>query len=117
MVNELTEQGFSETQIEELYQNEKEIAESCSYFYDTKVFPDLMFIPDFPGVNVKEELPKLAFKKLKEMYGPEPDELIVKRMTEELNALASKNYEFIYYVSSLLVTESRAKGFDTGSRG
>lgn len=117
MVAELTEQGFSEEQIEELYQNEKEISEQCSYFNNTKVFPDLMFIPDFPGVDVKEELPKLAFKRLKEMYGPEPDELIVKRMTEELNALASKSYEFIYYVSSLLVSESRARMFDVGSRG
>ena len=67
MVQELTEQGFSEDEIEELYQNEKEIFEQCRYFNNTTIFPKQMFIPDFPGLNVKEELPKLAFKKLKEM--------------------------------------------------
>lgn len=114
MVQELTEQGFSEDEIEELYQNEKEIFEQCRYFNNTTIFPKQMFIPDFPGLNVKEELPKLAFKKLKEIYGPDPGELILNRVNEELAALSKRDFEFIYYVSSRLVQESESLNFPVG---
>ena len=116
-MQELTEQGFSEDEIEELYKNEKEIFEQCRYFNNTTIFPKQMFIPDFPGLNVKEELPKLAFKKLKEIYGPDPDELILNRVNEELDALSKRDFEFIYYVSSRLVQESESLNFPVGSRG
>ncbi len=117
MVNELTNQGFSETEIEELYQNEKQIAETCRYFNNTTIFPKQMFIPEFPGVNVKEELPKIVYKNITKIYGPEPDELILARVKEELEALAKRDYEFIYYVSARLVAESEALNYPVGSRG
>ena len=114
MVQELTNQGFSETEIEELYQNEKQIAETCRYFNNTTIFPKQMFIPEFPGVNVKEELPKIVYKNITKIYGPEPDELILARVKEELEALAKRDYEFIYYVSARLVAESEALNYPVG---
>lgn len=117
MVAELRNQNFTDEEIEELYQNEKLISEKCRYFNNTTVFPKQMFIPDFPGVDVKEELPKLVFKNLTKIYGPEPDELILNRVKEELEALAKRNYEFIYYVSAKLVEESEKLSYPVGSRG
>ena len=76
-----------------------------------------MFIPEFPGVNVKEELPKIVYKNITKIYGPEPDELILARAKEELEALAKRDYEFIYYVSARLVAESEALNYPVGSRG
>ena len=117
MVLELTTQGFNATEIEELYQNEKTIAESCKYFNSATIIPNQMFIPEFPGLDVKTELPKLAYKNLYEKYGPNPEPLIVERMQTELEALAKRNFEFIYYVSGKLVEVSEQNGFGVGSRG
>lgn len=117
-VSELKAQGFDEAVIEELYQNEKEISESLSYFNNITVIPKQMFIPKVEGIdNLKEEITKISFSKAEEMYGAPLHKEIADRLQNEIDLVCDAGYGYCYYVSMNLVKESESLGYPVGSRG
>ena len=113
---------FTEEEIETIYSNEKELADSLPDGRTLTIIPNYMFVPEFPGVNVKEEIPKLAkdfaIKKWSttDKYEDVPKE-IRERLEFELNKTAERNFEFLYYVARHSVKLSNEKGYIVGSRG
>lgn len=67
--------------------------------------------------NAKENLQELTYRRLKEKYGPNPDESILARIDRELKAIIENGYSVIYWFSHLLVKESNDNGYIVGSRG
>lgn len=122
MVDELKKQKFSDADIELLYNNEKELADSLPDGRMTTIVPNFMFVPDFPGVNVKEEVPRMAkefaIKKWSSTGKYEDVNLEIReRLEYEINKTAERNFEFLYYVAWHSVNMSKSKGFIVGSRG
>lgn len=122
VVADLTEQGFNLLEIEEIHNNAKELADSCANALLYDVLPNKLFIPDFPDVDTKIEVPRLAWEFAIEKWskdgtkdGIEPR--IKARLEEELLATSSKNFEVLYYISYFLCKESRELGYEVGSRG
>lgn len=119
---ELLNQGFSENEIELIYNNEKILADKLPDGRLTTIIPNFMFVPDFPGINVKEEVPKLAKEFAANKwsstgnYEDVPLE-IRERLEFEINKTAERNFEFLYYVARHSVKLSNDNGYIVGSRG
>ena len=67
--------------------------------------------------NVDQKLLSFVDKKLDEVYGKNPNELIKKRVKKELNSILTNNFSIIYWIAHLLVEKSLNDGFLVGSRG
>lgn len=118
MVKELKMQGFSDEVIEELYQNEKKIAESLSYFNNITVIPKQMFVPDAPGItDIKNKIKTISQKNAERMYGVPLHKEIQERLDSEIEQVCNAGYGYCYYMSLLMVQESEKLGYPVGSRG
>ena len=122
VIEDYVKQGFTIEQIEEMHNNSNKIAEQCVNAFDVTILPKKLFLPDFPNINAKEEVPKIvwenAIKKwskdgTKETIHPK----IIERIEEELNAVASTGYEALYMIATWSVIESEKRGYPVGSRG
>jgi DNA polymerase III alpha subunit (gram-positive type) len=122
MVEDLQLQGFTPAEIEILHNNSNIIAEGCANAFEITLLPDKMFLPDFTGVNVKEEVPRLAWEYAIKKWSTNgevtgiPSE-IKDRLAKEINATAEKGYEVLYYISYWMCRESEKLGYLVGSRG
>ncbi|MBQ3405085.1 MAG: PolC-type DNA polymerase III, partial [Oscillospiraceae bacterium] len=67
--------------------------------------------------NSAEELQELVNKRVKELYGDDPPEIVKKRLEFELNAILSRNYDVVYMSAQKLVADSLKHGYLVGSRG
>ena len=122
MVSDLKLQGFSDEEISEIHNNTKKISDKCVNAFDITLLPKKLFLPEFPGVNVKEEVPRLtkeyAIKKWSKDGTYEGiDSIIKNRIESELEAIAKTGYEFLYYVARWTCKESEKLGYTVGSRG
>ena len=122
MKEELLNQGFSEDIIQKFLDNEKNIAEQCPSIQDITLVPKVMITPGFPGVDLKKEIPELAWKFVIKKWSTDGtldtvDPIIVDRVKTELKAIDAKDYEVLYYFARFLVQKSLEKGYIVGSRG
>ena len=119
---ELAAQGFTQDEAAEILGNTEAIADECISAFDITLLPKKLFIPDFPGIDVKTEVPKLAWEFAIEKWskdgtkeGIEPK--IRGRMEKELEATAKKGFEVLYYVAYWMCRKSEELGYIVGSRG
>ncbi len=77
--------------------------------------PHNLFAPAIE--NSVEDLNRLVYGKLHELYGDHPVELISKRVDTEMHDIISCHYDVIYMSAQKLVQNSLEHGYLVGSRG
>lgn len=122
VLEDYKKQGFTEEQIKEMHENTNKLAAQCANAFDITILPKKLFLPDFPNVNAKEEVPRIVWEKAIELYGKDGTKetihpQIIERIESELNALAKTGYEILYYVAWWMCRESEKLGYIVGSRG
>ncbi len=89
-----------------------EIANMCD---DIELLPKQLFTPTVE--NSAEDLKRLVYGKMGELYGENPPEIVKKRVETELNDILSRKYDVIYMSAQKLVKNSLDAGYLVGSRG
>lgn len=122
IVEDLEKQGFSPAEIEEMYSNEKLIADMCVNAFDITLLPKKLFLPSFPNVDVIKEVPCLAWEFAINKWSIDGtkegiDRQIYERLVEELDATALKGFEVLYYIAYWMCRKSEEVGYIVGSRG
>lgn len=122
VIEDYTKQGFTKEEIKEMIENTNKLADSCSNAFDITILPNKLFIPDFPGVDCKTEVPRLAWdfaikKWSKDGTKEGIDQTIRERLQKELDAIALKGYEVLYYIAYWMCRKSEEMGYIVGSRG
>ena len=122
VIEDYTKQGFTMEEIEEMHNNTNKLAEQCVNGFDITLLPDKLFLPDFPNMNAKEEMPKIvwdyAIKKWSKdgtKEGIEPK--IKERIEYELELTAEAGFEVLYMLAYKSCRDSEALGYIVGSRG
>ncbi len=77
--------------------------------------PLKLFAPSIE--NSVEDLNRLVYGRLHELYGDHPAELIQKRVDTEMHDIISSHYDVIYMSAQKLVQNSLENGYLVGSRG
>ena len=77
--------------------------------------PKGTFPPSIDGAE--EELREATYKKLHNLYGENPPQLIVERVEKELNSVIQHGYAVLYVIAKKLVANSEENGYLVGSRG
>jgi DNA polymerase-3 subunit alpha (Gram-positive type) len=67
--------------------------------------------------NSAEELKTLVYARMRELYGDNPPEIVIKRVETELGDILRRGYDVIYMSAQKLVADSLAHGYLVGSRG
>ncbi len=122
VLEDYQKQGFTLEEIQEMHENSNKLAEQCSNLRDITLLPDKLFLPDFPNLNAKEELPKkvweFAIKKWSKDGTKEGiDQKIRERIEYELELTAEAGYEVLYMLARESVMQSNRLGYIVGSRG
>ncbi|MGL5713879.1 MAG: PHP domain-containing protein [Paraclostridium sp.] len=122
VITELRKQRFADSVVCEILENTKKIADKCKNAFEMTILPKKFFLGDFPGVNVKEEVPNLIWNfavnkwsKNGEKDGIDP--LILRRLETEIEALQKTGYEILYYIAYWSCRKSEELGYVVGSRG
>ena len=118
----LAEFSFLEEELrnEIVITNSNKIADMIEEF---DLFPKELFAPsddfmkDMGVPSFKDAVNQLTYSKAKEIYGDPLPEYINNRLTKELDSIIGNNYASIYYISHLLVKNSKDAGYVVGSRG
>ena len=97
---------------EVVIENPNMIADMCDVI---RPVPHNLFAPSIE--NSVEDLKRLVYGKLHDLYGEEPVELITKRVNTEMNDIISCHYDVIYMSAQKLVQNSLEHGYLVGSRG
>ncbi len=82
---------------------------------DFDILPKDLYTPKIE--NSAEDLQKLCFGRLHELYGDDPPKIVTERMETELHDILSRKYDVIYMSAQKLVADSLAHGYLVGSRG
>lgn len=88
------------------------IAESCD---EIELLPKELFAPKIE--NSAEDLQRLVYDRMHELYGETPPELVKSRVETELGDIISCHYDVIYMSAQKLVARSLEAGYLVGSRG
>ena len=67
--------------------------------------------------NSDQILRTICYDKMHEMYGPNPPEIVKKRLDKELDSIIGNGYSVMYIVAQKLVWKSNDDGYLVGSRG
>lgn len=97
---------------EVVVENTNLIADMCE---EIRPVPKGQFPPAIAGS--KEELKKLCYDKVEELYGDNPHSIISERLEYELSKILGNNFDVMYIIAQKLVTKSVADGYLVGSRG
>ena len=92
--------------------NPNRIADMCE---TVRPVPHNLFAPKIE--NSVEDLKKLVYGKMEELYGKNPPELIRKRVDVEMTDIINCHYDVIYMSAQKLVQNSLENGYLVGSRG
>ncbi len=111
MLSEFSYLG-EEKAYEVVVKNTNMIADMCE---DIRPIPKGQFPPAIEGS--KEELKRLCYDKVYELYGDEPDGVIKERLEYELSKILGNNFDVMYIIAQKLVTKSVSDGYLVGSRG
>ncbi len=80
------------------------------------LLPELRLYP--PVIeNSDGQLKDLVYGRLRELYGPEPEPIIMERVEHEMNTILGRHFDVIYMSAQKLVADSVAHGYLVGSRG
>jgi len=82
---------------------------------EIKPIPDGTFNPEIPGSE--EQITERARRRIKELYGDDPDPYVVARAEKELDSICSHSYAVLYLIAQKLVDKSESDGYHVGSRG
>ena len=102
----------SETAYEVVIKNPNLIVDMCDVI---RPVPHNLFAPTIE--NSVEDLKRLVYGRLEELYGDEPLPLIKKRVDTEMNDIITCHYDVIYMSAQKLVQNSLENGYLVGSRG
>jgi len=80
-----------------------------------RAIPKGTFPPSIDGAE--EELREATYRKLHNLYGENPPQLIVERVEKELNSVIQHGYAVLYVIAKKLVQNSEEHGYLVGSRG
>ena len=81
-----------------------------------ELLPELHLYP--PKIeNSDGQLKDLVYGRLRELYGPDPEQLIMDRVEHEMNTILGRHFDVIYMSAQKLVADSVAHGYLVGSRG
>ena len=92
--------------------NTRAIADMCD---EIELLPKQLFAPKIE--NSAEDLQKLVYDRLHELYGENPPEIVKTRVETELTDIINCQYDVIYMSAQKLVANSLAAGYLVGSRG
>ncbi|MGI5935909.1 MAG: PolC-type DNA polymerase III [Oscillospiraceae bacterium] len=98
--------------MEVVVDNPNMIADMCE---DIELLPKKLFTPRIE--NSAEELKKLVYDRMRELYGDNPPEIVRNRVETELRDILNCNYDVIYMSAQKLVQKSLEAGYLVGSRG
>ena len=80
------------------------------------LLPELHLYP--PVIeNSDGQLKDLVYGRLRELYGPNPEKLIMDRVEHEMDTILGRHFDVIYMSAQKLVADSVAHGYLVGSRG
>ena len=82
------------------------------YSLADNAFQDLLGID-----SIADEVKRLVYDKMQQLYGQEPHQMVVDRVSRELKNIIENEFAPIYYISHLLVKKSLEDGYLVGSRG
>ena len=82
---------------------------------DIRPVPEEKCPPKIEGAE--ETLRETCLKRLHEMYGENPPEVIMERFNKELNSIIDNGYAVMYVSAQMLVQRSLKDGYLVGSRG
>ena len=102
-----------ETAYEVVVSNTRLIADMCG-FVDPMPKKGLA-LPELEGSA--EDLKRLVYARLAELYGENPPEMLEKRIATELGDILDRGYDIIYMAAQKLVADSTVNGYLVGSRG
>ncbi|MBR7149674.1 MAG: PHP domain-containing protein, partial [Oscillospiraceae bacterium] len=97
---------------EVVVKNTNLIADMCETI---RPVPHKLFAPSIE--NSEEDLKRLVYGKMHELYGDNPPKLITDRVETELGDIISCHYDVIYMSAQKLVQNSLENGYLVGSRG
>lgn len=122
VMEDYIKQGFTEEQIQEMLDNTNKLAEQCSNAFNITILPKKLFLPDFPDVNAKEEVPRIVWENaIKKWSKDETKEtihpIIKERIEKELTAIAKTGFEVLYMIARWCCLKSNELGYIVGSRG
>ncbi|MFB0921321.1 MAG: PolC-type DNA polymerase III, partial [Oscillospiraceae bacterium] len=92
--------------------NPRAIADMCD---EIELLPKELFAPKIE--NSAEDLQKLVYDRMHELYGENPPEIVKERVETELHDIISCQYDVIYMSAQKLVANSLEAGYLVGSRG
>lgn len=97
---------------EVVIENSFAIAEMCE---EIELLPKQLFTPKIE--NSVEDLQKLVYGRMHELYGENPPDIVKDRVETELNDIINCHYDVIYMSAQKLVANSLEAGYLVGSRG
>ena len=104
----------AETAYEVVVTNTRRIADMCGI---VRPLPPAKKLYTPKIENSAEDLKKIVYTRMKELYGFNPPELVTKRVEAELADILNSGYDVIYMSAQKLVSDSMAHGYLVGSRG
>ena len=113
MLDEFSYLG-TETAYEVVVANTNKIADMIG---DVRPLPPAkkLFAPKIE--NSAEDLKKLVYDKMHEMYGDTPPQIVLDRVEAELNDILERHYDIIYIAAQRVVKDAVDHGYIVGSRG
>lgn len=122
VIEDYIKQGFTKEQIEEMHNNSNKLAEQCANAFDITILPKKLFLPDFPNINAKEEVPKIVWENAIKKWSKDGTietihPIIKERIEKELEAIASTGFEVLYMIARWCCEKSNEMGYIVGSRG
>lgn len=122
VIKDYTKQGFTLEEIEEMNNNTNKLAEQCINGLDITILPNKLFLPEFPNMNSKEEMPKMVWEEAIKKYSKDGtketiDKKIKERIEYELELTRESGFETLYMLAYKSCRDSEELGYIVGSRG